>query len=32
MIDLHMRTKYSDGTDYVKEILCNANKILIRIC
>lgn len=27
MIDLHMHTKYSDGTDSVKEILNNANKI-----
>lgn len=26
MIDLHMHTKYSDGTDSVKEILSNANK------
>lgn len=27
MIDLHMHTKYSDGTDSAKEILNNANKI-----
>lgn len=27
MIDLHMHTKYSDGTDSVKEILKNVNKI-----
>lgn len=27
MIDLHMHTKYSDGTDSVKEILENVNKI-----
>lgn len=27
MIDLHIHTKYSDGTDSVKEILNNANKI-----
>lgn len=26
MIDLHMHTSYSDGTDSVKEILSNANK------
>lgn len=27
MIDLHMHTKYSDGTDLVQEILSNANKV-----
>lgn len=27
MIDLHMHTKYSDGTDSVKEILNNSSKI-----
>ena len=26
MIDLHMHTKYSDGTDSVKKILNNTNK------
>lgn len=31
MIDLHMHTKYSDGTDSVKEILENAEKRKIEI-
>lgn len=31
MIDLHMHIKYSDGTDSVKEILNNANKINLEI-
>lgn len=31
MIDLHMHTKYSDGTDSVKGILCNANKTNLEI-
>lgn len=31
MIDLHMHTKYSDGTDSVKEILSNANKKKLEI-
>ena len=31
MIDLHMHTKYSDGTDTLKEILQNANKINLDI-
>ena len=31
MIDLHMHTKYSDGTDSVKEILEKVNKINLEI-
>lgn len=31
MIDLHMHTKYFDGTDSVKEILSNANKSNLEI-
>jgi predicted metal-dependent phosphoesterase TrpH len=31
MIDLHMHTNYSDGTDTVKELLCNANKAKLEI-
>lgn len=31
MIDLHMHTTYSDGTDSVKELLSNANKINLEI-
>lgn len=30
MIDLHIHTKYSDGTDSVKEILFNANKLKLK--
>lgn len=30
MIDLHIHTKYSDGTDSVKEILLNANKLKLK--
>ena len=31
MIDLHMHTSYSDGTDSVKEILKNAKQINLEI-
>lgn len=31
MIDLHMHTSYSDGTDSVKEILSNANKAHLEV-
>jgi len=31
MIDLHMHTEYSDGTDSVKEILNNANEIKLEV-
>lgn len=30
MIDLHIHTKHSDGTDSVKEILYNANKLRLK--
>lgn len=30
MIDLHIHTKHSDGTDSVKDILNNANKLRLK--